>query len=273
MTPHRPTLIAQLTDTHVVEPGGAAELWVDNVARLREAVASIEDESPPVATVLATGDLTYAGRPGEYEVLADALEPLSVPVLPLPGNHDDRALLRAAFPTVPWAEADHASWVAEVEGVRFVGLDSTRPGEPGGEFDAAREEWLRARLAVTFDGPTILALHHPPFTTGIEWMDDAGFIGLGRLRAALADLPVERVVCGHLHRPITSTVAGIPAQVGVSTVESVALDLSEGSTPMVICDPAGYTIHRIVGRDIVTHTRWIATGQQPVAARVPLDVT
>jgi 3',5'-cyclic AMP phosphodiesterase CpdA len=142
-----PTLIAQLTDMHVVEPDSTAELWVDNTARLHEAVASIGGESPAVSAVLATGDLTSAGRPGEYEVLADALDPLRVQVLPIPGNHDDRALIRETFPAVPWADAAHASWVSEVGGVRLVGLDSIRPGEPGAAFDAPREDWLRAQLA------------------------------------------------------------------------------------------------------------------------------
>jgi hypothetical protein len=101
-------------------------------------------------------------------------------------------------------------------------------------------------------------------------MDSAGFIGLDRLVSTLTDHPVDRVVCGHLHRPITSAIAGIPVQVGVSTVESVALDLSEGSRPAVIRDPSGYLVHRIDGIDgidIVTHTRYIGTGEHPVPAR------
>jgi 3',5'-cyclic AMP phosphodiesterase CpdA len=254
---------------HVVEADSSEARWVDNTARLREAVASIAGETPAVSAVLATGDLVSDRRPGEYEVLADALALLRVRVLPLPGNHDDRALIRETFPAVPWADADHASWVAQVDGVRLVGLDSIRPGEPGAAYDSPREDWLRAQLATRFAGPTILAVHHPPFITGIEWMDTAGFIGLDRLAATLTDHPVDRVVCGHMHRPITSTIAGIPTQVGVSTAESVALDLSEGGRPAVIRDPAGYLVHRIDGHDIVTHTRYIATGEQPIAPRPP----
>jgi Icc protein len=260
-------LIAQLTDTHVVEPGGTEGLWVDNTARLREAVASINDEGAAVSAVLATGDLTNDGRPGEYEVLADSLEPLRARLLPLAGNHDNRGLLRTTFPTVPWADADHASWVTEIDGVRLVGLDSTRPGQPGAEYDPMRDRWLRTQLGRPFAGPTILALHHPPFVTGIEWMDRSGFIGLDELAAALSDHPVERVVCGHMHRPIVGAIAGISAQVCLSTVQSVALDLSAGGDPAVIRDPSGYIIHRIDGNDIVTHTRYIATGQAPIAPR------
>jgi Icc protein len=257
-------LIAQLTDTHVVERGSTEELWVDNTARVREAVASINAELPAMSAVLATGDLTNGGRPGEFEVLAECLAPLDAQLLPLAGNHDDRGLLRATFPNVPWADAEHASWVAVVDGVRLVGLDSTRPGRPGAEYDTSRDGWLRTQLRRPFTGPTILALHHPPFMTGIEWMDRSDFLGLDRLAAALTQHPVDRVVCGHMHRPIVGAVAGIPAQVGLSTVQSVALDLSVGSRPAVIRDPSGYAIHRVHGHEIVTHTRYIATDQEPI---------
>ncbi|MDX2378235.1 MAG: metallophosphoesterase [Acidimicrobiia bacterium] len=272
--PATPTaLIAQLTDTHVVEPGCTEELWVDNTARVREAVVSINDEVPAMSAVLATGDLTNGGRPGEFEMLAECLAPLDAQLLPLAGNHDHRGRLRATFPNVPWADAEHASWIVAIDGVRLVGLDSTRPGEPGAAYDTTRDRWLRTQLRSSFAGPTILALHHPPFVTGIEWMDRSGFLGLDRLAAALTQHPVDLVVCGHMHRPIIGAVAGIPAQVGLSTVQSVALDLSVGSRPAVIRDPSGYVIHRIHGRDIVSHTRYIATGHEPLvptwAAEMP----
>ena len=258
-----PILIAQVTDTHVVEVDTAEELHVDNNGRLAEAVAGIGAESPAVVAVLATGDLANDGRPGEYAALARLLAPLAVPVLPIPGNHDDRALLRSVFPDLPWVDADHASWVVDVAGVRVVGLDSTIPGHPGARFDHAREEWLRAVLAAPHGGTTLLTVHHPPFETGIGWMDSAGFDGLGRLASVLADHPVDRILCGHLHRPVVSSLAGVVVQVGLSTVQSVALDLDSAASTSLILDPSGYHLHRISDGNVVSHTRYIADGAEP----------
>ena len=162
-----PLFIAQLTDPHVVVPGTDEELFVDNNERLANAVNKVNSESPRVSAVLATGDLTNWGHPAEYEALASLLQPLAVPVLPIPGNHDDRALMRAAFPDIPWVDASHASWSMVIEGadmasVRIVGLDSSIPGEPGAEFDAEREEWLRSTLRDQVDALTILAIHSIP---------------------------------------------------------------------------------------------------------------
>ena len=244
--------------------GAESESGVDHNARLAAAVASLNAEAPAVDAVLATGDLVNDERPAEYAVLSSLIAPLAAPVLPIPGNHDTRDGVRAAFPDVPWADAAHASWeVVVADHVRIVGLDSTRPGDPGGEFDDEREDWLRATLATSHDGPTVLAIHHPPFRSGIEWMDRSGFVGLDRLVGVLTDHPVDRVVCGHLHRPIISTVAGVPAQVGLSTVEHVALDLAPGAGVTLVREPVGYQVHRIAGRDMVTHTRYIDNGHQP----------
>ena len=265
-------LVAQLTDTHVVDPDADGnvpdEVYVDNNGRLASAVASLNAEAPRMAVVLGTGDLTNWGRPGEYERLAELLAPLQVPFLALPGNHDDRDLLRATFPSTPWIDAAHASWVTTVgagdDRVRVVGLDSTVPGEPGAAFDDEREAWLRSVLADGHDGVTLLAVHHPPFATGVGWMDDSGFVGLGRLEAVLREHPVDKVLCGHFHRPVSSMISGIPVQVGMSTVQHVGLDLAPGAGVSLINDPVGYQIHRIAGSSVVTHTRYIETGHRRI---------
>jgi 3',5'-cyclic AMP phosphodiesterase CpdA len=254
-------LIAQLTDTHVVAWDTATELYVDNNARLAEAVESLNQESPQPCVVLLTGDLVNDAQPSEYAALSELLAPLTVPVLALPGNHDDRELVRSAFPGIEWCDARHASWVAVVGGVRVIGLDSTRPGEHGGEFDDERAEWLAGVLDQDHSGVTLLAMHHPPFASGIEWMDRYGFAGLDRLRSIIDGSAVDSIVCGHLHRPITSSVAGVRTQVGMSTVQHVLLDLEATSRPSLIRDPVGYQIHRVAGSTVVTHARYIATGE------------
>ncbi|MGI9644988.1 MAG: phosphodiesterase [Ilumatobacteraceae bacterium] len=257
-------LLAQLSDTHVLEVGAESESGVDHNARLAEAVAALDAENPAVDAILATGDLVDDEQPGQYAALSSLVAPLAAPVLAIPGNHDTRDGVRQTFPDLPWVDADHASWVVVVaDRIRVVGLDSTVPGERGAEFDAGREDWLRSTLAASHDGPTVLAIHHPPFRTGIGWMDRSGFLGLERLVEVLHEHPVDRVVCGHLHRPITSSVAGIPAQVGLSTVEHVALDLAPGAGVALVREPVGYQLHHIVGRDVTTHTRYIDNTEEP----------
>lgn len=238
-------LIGQLTDTHVVADADVAsdvgQYTVDNNGRLAAAVESIVAESPALDALVVTGDLTDTSHPDSFVTLTCELAKIDVPVLALPGNHDTRGATRRAFPDAGWVDADHLSWVHDVSGVRVIGLDSTRPGYHGAEFDEDRADFLRGVLAVPHPGPTLLAMHHPPFVTGVEWMDRAGFVGLDRFTELIAEHPgaVDKVVCGHLHRSITSVVAGVPVQVGISTVQHVALDLASRSEPLLVHDPVG----------------------------------
>lgn len=258
-----PVLVAQVTDTHVVGPHAGTEPDVDNNARLSAAIASLNAEAVPVDVTLATGDLTNDGRPEEYAELEARFAELDGPLLVLSGNHDDRDQLRRSFAGTPWIDADHLSWVTAVGSVRLIGLDSTLPGRHGGHVDADRVAWIDGVLAEPHDGVTLLAMHHPPFESGIRWMDQHGFPGLELLHEVLAARPVDRIVCGHLHRPMTSTFAGIPAQVAMSTVQHVELDLRPDGQVAVIADPVGYQLHWIDGHRIVTHARFIETGATP----------
>ncbi len=257
-----PVYFAQLTDTHVVAADTDEVLYVDNNARLAEAVASINNEATPISAVLATGDLTQWGTAVEFDQLAELLAPLTMPVLPIPGNHDDRAGMRRCFPEHPWSDSEHLSWVSIVDGVRIVGLDSTVPGGAGAAFDPDRERWLAAALGAPHDGPTILAVHHPPFVTGIEWMDRSGFDVLDRFESVVRESgAVDRIVCGHVHRPMSAMVGGVLAEVGPATAVHVALDLEPGAPKRVIRDAGGYRIFRVDGSNIVGHVRSIGTDE------------
>lgn len=253
-------LIGQLTDTHVLAQADTeTEVFVDNNARLVDAVTALNAETVPVEVVIGTGDLTNDGNADQYEPLAELLAELQMPFLALPGNHDHRDRLRSTFPLTPWIDADHASWVTDVAGVRLIGLDSTNPGQHGGRIDDERCTWLDGVLSQEFDGPTLLSMHHPPYESGIWWMDKNGFPGLELLEAVLTAHPVDRILCGHLHRPMSSMFAGVPAQVGMSTVQHVELDFRPDAPVAVIDNPVGYQLHQVTSDAVVAHSRFIRT--------------
>lgn len=261
-------LLAQLTDTHIVDPAADSELVVDNNARLAMAVARLNAETVQPEMILATGDMTDNGTPVEMDVLAELLAPLRAPVLALPGNHDVRETFRTAF-DMPWATEDsHLSWAVDVGDLHIIGLDTVRPGSHGGLFDEERQRWLTDALDASGDRPTVIAMHHPPFLSGIHWMDTMRLDGL----EVFADVVgrrsnVIRILCGHLHRPLTATIGGVTTTVGPSTIHHVELNLAPDAPIEVIQDPAGYQLHNITGATWVTHIRYIDTGQQPISPR------
>lgn len=255
-------IVGQLSDLHCIEPGTDEPDHPDLNGRAALAVERLNAETPAPSIVIGTGDLTQNGTPGDYEALQTVSGPIALPFLPLPGNHDDPARLRSEFPDVPWA-GDHSSWSVPFGPVHLIGLDTTRAGEHGGEFDARREEWLRAALE-TAEAPVLLAMHHPPFATGIEWMD-LEFAGVERLVACIGEhrdgaCRITKVIFGHIHRPVTAAVAGVPAQSGISTAHHVELDLVPGAGARLVDDPIGYLLHWWDGSGWVSHTRYVGTG-------------
>src|SRR5262249_61769438 len=83
--------------------------------------------------------------------------------------------------------------------------------------DGERLRWLDAELSRAPDVPTLMAMHHPPFATGVRPWDELGGIPPAELTALAEGVgrhpQVRRLVSGHLHRTVTGTVAGRPALV------------------------------------------------------------
>ncbi len=266
-----PVVLAQLTDTHVSvgDHGPGAAYWAENARRLRTALRALNAESERPAAVIGTGDMVECGKQPAYDLLVEIMADLELPFWPLPGNHDSNSRMKAAFPHMPWEE-NHASWVQVVpeSTITVIGLDSTTPGESGGHIDSERLDWLADNIDAAA-GPTVLAMHHPPFLTGIDWMDALGFKGLEQLQQVLQAHPPTRIIAGHYHRSIVTQVGPSPASVGIATALHVNLDLSNAAIPAVINDPIGYELHCVLPYDnpqVITHTRFIdrASVAQPI---------
>jgi 3',5'-cyclic-AMP phosphodiesterase len=262
----RAMVIAQITDTHIKPEGVLAYGRVDTAAYLARAVEHLLALRPRPDVVLATGDLVDGGLPEEYRRLRHLLAPLSMPVYLIPGNHDDREALAGAF-------TDHAylprggqfmHYVIESHPVRLIALDTLVPGRIGGELCAERLVWLRARLAAAPTRPTLVFMHHPPFVTGIAQMDAHGLANAGAFAEIVRGHPqIERIVCGHLHRPIQSRVGGILASTAPSTAHQVALDLAEEPLAFTMEPPACQLHVWSAETGLVTHTSYIGQFDGP----------
>ena len=232
-------------------------------ARLAAAVATVLDLRPVPDAVLVSGDLTDHGTAQEYARVRGLLARLPVPVHVLPGNHDDRAALRAAFPVAAGATgadggADPAAryrYAVRCGPLRLVACDSIRPGRDDGELGADGLAWLDAALAAEPSVPTVLALHHPPLVFGMPALDAIGLPGSERtaLAALVGRHPqVRRVVGGHLHRTAFTVLGRCPLVVGPSIHTTIKLQLgAPGFEPAP--DPPAVLVHVVTDGELVTH--------------------
>lgn len=249
-------ILCQISDLHITPQRRPAYGVVDTATMLERCVAHIEALRPGVDAIVATGDLVDAGSAPEYELLRELLAPLSAPVYLMPGNHDERTALRAAFPEHGYLRQQQrfCQYTVDVGTVRLIALDTVIAGAPGGELCAERLEWLDRALAAN-RRPTVIALHHPPFASGVGFMDEIALAEPQHLAAIVSKHPnVERVICGHVHRPIQARFAGSIASACPSTAHQVVLDLHRGAPAAFIMEPPAFQLHVWNGASLVTHT-------------------
>jgi len=259
-------LIAQITDPHIKAPGELAYRRVDTGAMLGRCIAELRRLDPQPDLIVLTGDLVDRGRPAEYAWLKTLLAPLRQPLLVVPGNHDERAALRAAFAAdgyLPDSGFLHYA-IDDRYPLRIVGLDTLVPGENRGELCAQRLAWLEATLAREPGRPTLLLMHHPPFLTGIGHMDAIGLAGRHAFEKIVArHAQIELILCGHLHRHIQTTIGGRRVLTCPSSAHQVALDLRDAAPSRFFMEPPGYMLHCWNDGRMVSHAAVIGDYDGP----------
>ncbi|MBX2830427.1 MAG: phosphodiesterase [Rhodospirillales bacterium] len=257
-------LIAQLTDLHVGAGRRLAYRKVDTARALENAVAYVEAMIPRPDIVLFTGDIGDLGTAEEYALVAEILRPQSIPYFMVPGNHDRRGPLCAAFPkATPIASGcDFVNYVVEDHALRLIALDTLDEGKPGGVLGDAQLSWLGDVLADGDERPCVIFMHHPPIQTGIAHMDaqnlGAGADGLATIVAQHRDR-IGAVLCGHVHRPIHTIWAGVPLIIGPSVAHQVAFDLRDDGPSAFVMEPPAVHLHvwDATRQNLMTHLAYI----------------
>jgi len=256
-------IIVQLTDPHVVERGQLQYGHIDTVGHLEAAIRHINAMEPAPDVVVMTGDLTNEGFPEQYTVLGELMQALEAPLLPLPGNHDVLDLFFATFEAidvVPSVGSKTADYVVENYPVRMIALDTTIADEHGGRLAPTQIDWLDETLQEQPTAPTLVLMHHPPFVTGISWMDGDGFQNAEQLEAVIARHPqVGAVLCGHMHRPITTVFGNTMAMTCSSTAAEVVLELGDRYERSMIDEGPAVLVH------------WWPDGGRLVSHRSPIE--
>lgn len=245
MLPDR-LLMAQISDMHVRADGMVLKKRVDSHAALDQALETIREMPVMPDVLLATGDVVQKANKRDYCALRERLDSLGIPVYVIPGNHDDRDMMRGCFGDLGYLPTDgkYLHYTVEDLPVRLIGLDTLRDGKETGELCDERLDWLEATLAERPDAPTLVMMHHPPFLTGIDYMDSTPFVGRERLEEIVQANPrIERIICGHLHRSITARFGGTVVSVAPSTAFQMEMDFTPGADSGFIMEPAGVPVY------------------------------
>lgn len=237
-------LIAQISDLHFLKKGVLSFGKVDTYGHLERCIDEIQSLQPSPDVVLITGDLTNDGDLSTYRALAEMLTRFDQPCYLIPGNHDDRDLIRDAFPGMRALKPKGPlCYAIEDFPTRIIALDSSVDKKPYGRLGSEQLAWLDETLSLDRKKPALVMLHHPPFKTGIGHMDWSMLRDAEELAAVIERHPtVERVLSGHVHRAIQRRFAGTLAQIAPGVAHQVKLVLGGGEGPWIM-EPPGFLLH------------------------------
>ena len=166
------------------------------------------ERSSEADVVIGAGD--FASIHEGLEETIEALRPISVPTILVPGNNETEDALRAASESWDAATVLHGQG-AEIDGTQFYGLGAGVPITPWDWSFDLDDEQAAQRLAGCPEG-AVLVVHSPP--KGHCDQSNAGdHLGSVAILDAIEAKRPKLAVCGHIHESW-----GAESEVGPTTV-------------------------------------------------------
>lgn len=245
--------IIQITDCHFV-PKGETIFGSDPHQRLAAAIADINRYHHDAALCVITGDLAHHADPRAYALLHETLRELRVPYQLLAGNHDDRAVLRSAFPELELDQAGFVQSTRDTPAGRFIFLDTVDAGVHTGHYCEARQRWLRATLEQSKDVPVFLFMHHPPFQIALPHIDQYVMTNGEEFASVIANYAnIRHIFFGHVHRPVSGSWRGIPFSALRGTNHQSWLAFEDTRKNICSLEPPAYAVIFIDAERTIVH--------------------
>jgi Icc protein len=255
--------IVQLTDLHVFHDPDALLKGVPPFRFLELVIHQLQQLTPQPDALIITGDHTHDELPESYTAVRSLLTPWLDRLWQVPGNHDDRAVLRTVFQDRISGTADQPiQFDFEAAGWLCLGLDTHVPGAVAGNISAAQVDQIRSRLQTSSASRCAVFMHHPPVLLNSVWMDAIGLAGRELLaELCTAEPRIQLICCGHVHHEFH----GQLASAAVRTTPSTGIQFAPDSeTPKFVPGCPGFRIIDLTPGGYTTEIQRISTPSIPI---------
>ena len=194
-----------MTDLHLFGAETGLLRGVRTLASAAAALAQARGEDWPPDALLVTGDIVH-DDPAGYTHFHRLFATLGIPVLCLPGNHDDPRAMRRALAKPPFVMGGHV----DIGRWRIVLLDSVQAGQAGGALSPTRLAALAAALEQAGERHVLVCLHHHPVPLGSRWLDQVALANPEAFFAVIDGHPgVRGILWGHVHQSFDALRNGV----------------------------------------------------------------
>ncbi len=234
--------IVQVTDTHLYRDTAGVFAGISTWETFRAVLGQIERQHGDFDYLILTGDLAQDEEFDTYMMLREALGDWLERCRIIPGNHDNPANLRKAFPELFSQDAGPLTFALPAGDWKIIGLDSHLPGETKGRVGANQLQWLKDQLRMDPSTRILLFVHHPPIAINVDWLDKIGLDGAADLVNLIKTSPQIKVICaGHVHQEF----AGRIGAAAVYTTPSTSVQFGARTEKSFDARAAGYRIFRL----------------------------
>ncbi|NNF50963.1 MAG: 3',5'-cyclic-AMP phosphodiesterase [Gammaproteobacteria bacterium] len=205
--------LVQFTDPHLFADRRGEMRGVNTYDSLNKVLdAARRDHWTPDA-VLVTGDIAQDESRAGYRVFRELFDPLSLPVLCLPGNHDDPKFMREELkdPFIVTRDVMFDSWCLPL-------LSTYVRGTAAGEISRDSLKRLAAALSANEEKHVLICLHHQPVPVGSKWLDGVGLRNPEDLFSVIDKFEnVRGILWGHVHQEFDAERKGVRLMASPST--------------------------------------------------------
>ncbi len=243
--------LTHFTDPHLYGSETESLRGIATLPALKATLAHAQEREWPPDAVLVTGDIVQ-DDPAGYPHFRRVFGSLGVPVLCLPGNHDEPATMRRALqgePFVVGGFVDLGFW-------RIILLDSTLAGSASGRLSPQALEELEAALAGARGRHCLVCLHHHPVSMSSRWLDEVALENSAEfLQAIDRHSNVRAILWGHVHQSFDGLRKGVRL---LATPATCAQFLPHADEFAVDRRPPGYrTLELRPDGTLLTEVVWV----------------
>lgn len=192
-----PLKMLQISDTHLFADPEQSLLGVNTQKSLEAILDVIKQNERPFDFLLHSGDLTQDCSKAAYLRLADMLSTFKVPVLSVPGNHDDPKIMASVYPHGMMANEKQIltkNW-------QIILLDSHKADSVEGYLPQSELDFLEHCLQTEPHHFSVVVFHHQPFTIHCAWLDKLALQNSNKVLETIYRYKnLKLVLFGHIHQ-------------------------------------------------------------------------
>ena len=212
-------LVAQISDTHLIAPGGPGRFGEEKLIALEKCIEAINNLDTLPDVVIHTGDLSDNGSSEELLLAKKYLDKLVVPYYVTPGNKDcaDKLIEVFAEQLGDVVIGGPITYLVDNLPIKLASLDTTTSLDNRGLLDFKKIAAIDKVLSMHQDDPVIIFSHHPPFNLSSENSPHFEFVSKNSIKlfGELVDRHSQIVAlfCGHFHRSIRKSMGLFDANI------------------------------------------------------------